>query len=214
MRPGRKDRVRERLLGRSCGWCGRRVPYSGRGRPASYCSKSCCNRAWEVRSAEARLQRDIAVGVVRTEPVREVVRETVVETRFVPVRREPGEPGATSAVPATAQQWLAQLAELAAQLREGELGRQHWYHARLYNAMISAAGYRPWLNTAAQLSVLTAAKYRGRGLARLVASAAVADALVNGLLPQWRARPEPSRRVARALGFREFGSQISLLMKH
>ncbi|MER5622898.1 GNAT family N-acetyltransferase [Streptosporangium sp. NPDC002544] len=80
--------------------------------------------------------------------------------------------------------------------------------------VIAAAGYRPWLNTAAQLSVLTAAKYRGRGLARLVASAAVADALVNGLLPQWRARPEPSRRVARALGFREFGSQISLLMKH
>ncbi|MER5627345.1 hypothetical protein ABT061_40615 [Streptosporangium sp. NPDC002544] len=110
----------------------------GRGRPPSYCSKSCRNRAWEVRSAEARLQRDIAAGVVRTGPVREVVRETVVETRFVPAPSEPGEPGATSAVPATAQQWLAQLAELAAQLREGELGRQHWHHAKLYNAMLDA----------------------------------------------------------------------------
>ncbi|WP_245655985.1 GNAT family N-acetyltransferase [Microtetraspora fusca] len=80
--------------------------------------------------------------------------------------------------------------------------------------VIAAAGYRPWLNTAAHLSVLTAVKYRGRGLARLVASAAIADALADGLLPQWRARPEPSRRVARALGFREFGSQMSLLVKY
>ncbi|MER5624338.1 hypothetical protein ABT061_25220 [Streptosporangium sp. NPDC002544] len=131
-------RVHERLEGRSCGWCGVHVAYSGRGRPAIYCSKSCRNRAWEVRSAEARLQRDIAAGTVRTEPVREVVRETVVQTRFVPAPCEPAELGAGSAVPATAQQWLAHLEELAAQLREGELGRQHWYHARLYNAMIGA----------------------------------------------------------------------------
>lgn len=79
--------------------------------------------------------------------------------------------------------------------------------------VVAAAGYRPWLDTAAHLSVLVAAAHRGRGLARLVASAAVADALADGLLPQWRARPEPSRRVARALGFRELGSQISLLLK-
>ncbi|MEV4382196.1 hypothetical protein [Streptosporangium sp. NPDC049644] len=130
-------RVDERLEGRSCGWCGVFVAYSGRGRPPSYCSKSCRNRAWEVRSAEARLQRDIAAGTVRTGPVREVIRQTVVQTRFVPAPRESAGPGEGSAVPATAQQWLAQLAELAAQLREGELGRQHWYHARLYNAMIS-----------------------------------------------------------------------------
>ncbi|MBB2743970.1 UNVERIFIED_ORG: GNAT superfamily N-acetyltransferase [Microbispora rosea subsp. rosea] len=79
--------------------------------------------------------------------------------------------------------------------------------------VVAAAGYRPWLDTAAQMSVLTAARCRGRGLARVVASAAVADALADGLLPQWRARPEPSRRVARALGFRETGAQISLLVR-
>ncbi|MEV0232178.1 GNAT family N-acetyltransferase [Nonomuraea sp. NPDC050786] len=81
---------------------------------------------------------------------------------------------------------------------------------RMGQDVVAAAGYRPWLNTAAHLSVLTAPEYRDRGLARLVASAAVADALRNRLVPQWRARPEPSRRVARALGFREFGSQISV----
>ncbi|MGN9841008.1 GNAT family N-acetyltransferase [Nonomuraea sp. H19] len=76
--------------------------------------------------------------------------------------------------------------------------------------VIAAAGYRSWLSTAAHLSVLTAPEHRDRGLARRVASAAVADALTNGLLPQWRARPAASRRVARALGFREIGSQISV----
>lgn len=33
--------------------------------------------------------------------------------------------------------------------------------------------------------------------------------LAAGLLPRWRARPVASRRVARALGFHELGSQLS-----
>ncbi|GAA2403119.1 hypothetical protein GCM10010420_32900 [Streptomyces glaucosporus] len=74
----------------------------------------------------------------------------------------------------------------------------------------AAAGYRLWPRRVAHLSVLTATRHRGRGLARAAASAAVAHALGAGLLPQWRARPEPSRRVARALGFRERGAQLSL----
>ncbi|AQZ66655.1 hypothetical protein BKM31_39075 [[Actinomadura] parvosata subsp. kistnae] len=76
--------------------------------------------------------------------------------------------------------------------------------------VVAAAGYRTWVGTAAHLSVLTAPGRRGHGLARAVASAAVADALASGLLPQWRARVAPSRRVARALGFREYGEQLSL----
>jgi RimJ/RimL family protein N-acetyltransferase len=58
--------------------------------------------------------------------------------------------------------------------------------------------------------VLTAAAARGRGLARAAASAAVARAIEEGRLPQWRARPLASRRVARALGFRELGFQVSI----
>ena len=63
---------------------------------------------------------------------------------------------------------------------------------------------------AAHLSVLTAASARGRGLGRRAASAAVAHAIAAGRLPQWRARPEASRHVARTLGFRELGAQVSL----
>jgi RimJ/RimL family protein N-acetyltransferase len=76
--------------------------------------------------------------------------------------------------------------------------------------VMAAAGYRDWPCGAAHLSVLTAATARGRGLARRAASAAVAHAIAAGRLPQWRARPEASRRVARTLGFRELGTQVSI----
>ncbi|MFI6359129.1 GNAT family N-acetyltransferase [Streptomyces sp. NPDC050743] len=62
--------------------------------------------------------------------------------------------------------------------------------------LVAAAGYRAWPQSVAHLSVLVAPDCRGRGLARTVASAAVARALDAGLLPQWRARPHPSKRVA------------------
>ncbi|MFB7448240.1 GNAT family N-acetyltransferase [Streptomyces sp. NPDC056194] len=73
----------------------------------------------------------------------------------------------------------------------------------------AAAGYQAWPRRTAHLSVLTAPEARGRGLARATASAAVADALAAGLLPQWRARPAASRRVAAALGFEQLGTQLS-----
>jgi GNAT superfamily N-acetyltransferase len=76
--------------------------------------------------------------------------------------------------------------------------------------VVAAAGYRDWPLGTAHLSVLTAAAARGRGLARAAASAAVAHAIAEGRLPQWRARPLASRRVARALGFRELGFQVCI----
>ncbi|MGI5182864.1 GNAT family N-acetyltransferase [Dactylosporangium sp. CA-152071] len=84
------------------------------------------------------------------------------------------------------------------------------YVVRAGDDVVAAAGYRVWEGAVAHVSVLTAPAERGRGLARLVAGAAVAGALDAGLLPQWRARPVPSRRVARALGFVELGSQLSI----
>jgi GNAT superfamily N-acetyltransferase len=78
----------------------------------------------------------------------------------------------------------------------------------------AAAGWRLWPTGVAHLGVLTDPAHRGRGLARAVAARATADALAAGLLPQWRARPLASRRVARALGFRELGSQFSFTLNH
>ena len=84
------------------------------------------------------------------------------------------------------------------------------FAVREHGQVAAAAGYRDWPCGIAHMSVLTAASARGRGLARAAASAAVAHAIGEGRLPQWRARPEASRRTARALGFRELGSQVSI----
>ena len=76
--------------------------------------------------------------------------------------------------------------------------------------IVAVAGYGDWPGQAAHLSVLTAPSARRRGFARVAASAAVTHAIDRRKLPQWRARPESSRRVARALGFDELGSQLSI----
>ncbi len=60
------------------------------------------------------------------------------------------------------------------------------------------------------MAILTAPAARGRGLAKVVASSAIAHALNAGMLPQWRARVPASLRVAHALGFTDLGVQISL----
>ncbi|MFJ4439655.1 GNAT family N-acetyltransferase [Streptomyces sp. NPDC088923] len=81
---------------------------------------------------------------------------------------------------------------------------------REHGRPLAAAGYAHWPHRTAHLCVLTAPGSRGRGLARTTASAATAHALAAGLLPQWRARPPASRRVAAALGYLELGTQLSL----
>jgi len=79
--------------------------------------------------------------------------------------------------------------------------------------VLAAAGYAHWPRDTAHLCVLTAPDARGRGLARQVASEATAHALAAGLLPQWRARPAASRRVAAVLGYRELGAQLSVRLR-
>ena len=100
----------------------------------------------------------------------------------------------------------------AADLQESGMGEitTPTFAIRQDGQVVAAAGYRDWPCGAAHVSVLTAAAVRGRGLARTAASAAVAHAIAEGKLPQWRARPEASRRVARTLGFRELGAQVSV----
>jgi GNAT acetyltransferase len=88
------------------------------------------------------------------------------------------------------------------------------FAVREHGAIISVAGYRDWPGQVAQLLVLTIATAHGRGLARTVASAALRHAITRGKVPQWRARSQTSRRVARALGFRELGSQVSIRVLH
>ncbi|MDG6106934.1 GNAT family N-acetyltransferase [Dactylosporangium aurantiacum] len=126
--------------------------------------------------------------------------------------------GATAVEPVPADH--ADLAALLARVPAGDAGESGLaeitspaFVLRGAAGVVAAAGYGVWPGGTAHIGVLTAPAARGRGLARAVATAAVTDALRRGLLPQWRARPEASRRVARALGFRELGAQLSVRLR-
>ena len=125
---GSKPIVVEKLVSRTCGWCGVEMPYSGKGRPPSFCCKAHRNRAWEVRTAAARQAAARNVGAAVAGPVREVVERTTVIEKPVVV------PG-PSVAPVLAGDWIALLDQLAAQLRGGKVGREHWHHRKLFRAL-------------------------------------------------------------------------------
>jgi GNAT superfamily N-acetyltransferase len=75
--------------------------------------------------------------------------------------------------------------------------------------VVAASGYGRWLDSLAHLSVLVDPLRRRHGFGRAVAQAALAHALSEGLLPQWRARPVASQRLAESLGLVRLGSQVS-----
>jgi endogenous inhibitor of DNA gyrase (YacG/DUF329 family) len=111
----------ERLVRRTCGWCGTWIEYRGTGRRPKFCSKSCRQRDYEVHAAERRLGRDLTAGRATAGPVREVVSR-------------PAPP-----VPTTrGSDWTRLLAELTEQLRDGQLGRQHWDHAKVARGLYAA----------------------------------------------------------------------------
>jgi len=129
-------RVTERVVGRDCEHCGTWVDYSGTGRPPRYCSKNCRNRASELRTAEARIGRQLAAGQLRTEPVREVIERTTERVIERTRTRYAALPAAAQPAPATAREWAAQLHQLAADLRApGPLQRRHFDHRHLHHAL-------------------------------------------------------------------------------
>jgi hypothetical protein len=77
-------------------------------------------------------------------------------------------------------------------------------------AIASACGYRRWPNGVAHLSVLTLPEHRRQGHGCRAAAAAIRHAATEGLLPQWRARPIASQRLAIAVGLNRMGTQLSV----
>ncbi|MFC7331481.1 hypothetical protein [Marinactinospora rubrisoli] len=76
------ERVRRRVVERTCAWCGQPIQITPRTTHRRYCTQSCRQRAYEIRTATARQERDRQAGRARPaeEPVREIVRETTVRT--------------------------------------------------------------------------------------------------------------------------------------
>jgi RimJ/RimL family protein N-acetyltransferase len=75
--------------------------------------------------------------------------------------------------------------------------------------LLAVASLHNWNDVIGQVSVLTRADARGRGLAARVASAAITQTFADGLVPQWRSRigNDASARVADKLGFVALGTQ-------
>lgn len=110
---------------------------------------------------------------------------------------------------------IARLLAAAAPEDLGESGLAHIESAAFVSrapdgAVASACGYQRWPNGVAHLFVLTHPEHRRRGHGRRAAAAATASAVAEGLLPQWRARPTASQRLALELGLVRMGAQLSV----
>jgi RimJ/RimL family protein N-acetyltransferase len=98
------------------------------------------------------------------------------------------------------QEWLEASADEVAPYR---------YGATAGDELLAVASLHNWSDIIGQVSVLTRADVRGRGLAARVASAAITQSFTDGLVPQWRSRigNDASARVADKLGFVPLGTQ-------
>ena len=74
----------------------------------------------------------------------------------------------------------------------------------------AACSFARWPNGVAHISVLTHPHHRRKGHAARAAKMVVRAALDEGLVPQWRARPVASQRLAERLGFVRMGAQLGL----
>lgn len=121
--------VQERLVKRTCEWCGKAIEWSGVGRPPLYCRDAHRKRASALRRAQALADRPVAEGGRTAEPVREVVERTrtvtqtvvrqgPVEVRRVPATRLSGEP---YTMPADPIEWAEALAHLRDAVSSGRI---------------------------------------------------------------------------------------------
>lgn len=106
----------EREIQSPCGWCGQAIVQPVRGRKLRYCDRSCRQRAYELRTAQARHGRDLAADRVRVEPAGRVV-ERVIQPRH----------------PTTTAAWEATLAVLAEQMHTGRIAPHD--HARIRHVL-------------------------------------------------------------------------------
>ncbi|WAU78426.1 hypothetical protein O1Q96_00865 (plasmid) [Streptomyces sp. Qhu-G9] len=106
----------ERLVERTCAWCGEPVAYSGRGRPPRYCTAAHRRRGWELRTAQDRAERPVDDGGRNQAPVREVVQRTIVlqEAAQAPPAPRPAQrlSGQPYTLPEDAVEWVEALAAL------------------------------------------------------------------------------------------------------
>lgn len=80
---------------------------------------------------------------------------------------------------------------------------------------VAGSGYQEWQGLIGQLGVLVRPDVRRRGLGAYAAGVTMEEAFVEGLIPQWRARPghRASQHLADSLGFELAGSQTTVVFE-
>jgi GNAT superfamily N-acetyltransferase len=78
--------------------------------------------------------------------------------------------------------------------------------------LVALAGYKPWGDVIAHISIITHPEYRGCGYARKAVAHLMQRAIENELIPQYQtlASNEASMRVANALGFTRYATSIAI----
>ncbi|WIN00108.1 hypothetical protein ACTOB_003791 [Actinoplanes oblitus] len=124
----------EHVVQSPCGWCGEQIQQPPRGRKLRYCDRNCRQRAYEMRTAQARRQADVDAGRIAEQPAERIV-ERVVRSR----------------VPRTPAGWEAVLAQLQTQLGDGTIG--FWNAGRIQQALIGALNQADRLAGQARVTV-------------------------------------------------------------
>jgi GNAT superfamily N-acetyltransferase len=93
-----------------------------------------------------------------------------------------------------------------------ELDRPPIFGSFTGGQIVSAASFEIWGGDIAHIGVISDPAYRGRGAGKAVVSAACAEAISEGLIPQYRTLKSnaPSLGIARALGFVEYATTLSI----
>lgn len=97
------------------------------------------------------------------------------------------------------------------------LGEASWTAAAVREStgeVLAAAGREEWQQILGHIGVLTVPERRQLGVGRFIAAVATQEALLDGLVPQWRAAAETpgSLRMAISLGYTRAGHQTTVLL--
>jgi RimJ/RimL family protein N-acetyltransferase len=93
-----------------------------------------------------------------------------------------------------------------------EFDRQPIFGFLAEGEIVSAASFKIWGGVIAHIGVISDPSQRGKGFGKATVSAACVEAMGRGLIPQYQTLKSnaPSLEIARALGFQEYGTRLSI----
>jgi len=96
-----------------------------------------------------------------------------------------------------------------------DLVKQPTFGYYLGDSLVAVAGYEVWAGKIGHIGVVTHPQLRGKGFGKTTVSAAAEHGLKAGLVMQYQTMGsnQPSKGIARSLGFRRYGRTVSVRLK-